>query len=56
MIRFISNVTGPDQTAISDVDNQVSDYINQGWKLFNTHFIGVDQNGHYRMLYILTKD
>lgn len=56
MIRFISNVSGPDQTAITDVDRQLSEYVNAGWKLFNTHFIGIDSEGHYRVLYILTKD
>lgn len=56
LVRFIGPFTGPDVTAIQDVDKQLSDYINAGWKLFNSHFLSIDVEGHYRMLYVLTKD
>lgn len=57
LVRFMGSFTiGTEVTAIQEVDRQLSDYVNLGWKLFNTHFIGVDQNGNYRVLYILTKD
>ena len=57
LIRFLANVTQADQqTAIQDVDKQLSEYIDNGYKLFNTHFLGRTTEGTYMVLYILTKE
>ena len=57
LIRYLSNITQADQqTAIQDVDKQLSEYIDKGYKLFNTHFLGRTNEGTYMVLYILTKE
>jgi len=56
IIRFLANVTNTDQTAIQDVDKLLGEYLADGWKLFNSHFIGRTTEGSYIVLYILIKD
>jgi hypothetical protein len=38
-----------------DIDNRLSQFIHEGWKLFATHHIGMTPQG-VNMVYILTKN
>jgi hypothetical protein len=57
MVRTIAPFSdGSTHDAVQDVDNQLSEYVNNGWKLFSTHYMGSDQQGGWIILYVLTKD
>jgi hypothetical protein len=55
MVRKLSSATIGDMDAIQTVDEELSSWINNGWKLFATHYVGFEVES-YRILYILTKD
>ena len=55
MVRKLSSATIGDMDAIQSVDEEISSWINAGWKLFSTHYVGFEIES-YRVLYILTKD
>ena len=55
MVRKFSSFASPGSDAVLDVDNELSSWINNGWKLFATHYMGNDPEG-VSIVYILTKD
>lgn len=55
MVRKLSSTTVGDMDAIQEVDTELSSWINAGWKLFATHYVGFEIES-YRILYVLTKD
>ena len=56
MLRWISaaNITDLEQGIVSAevADEHVSSWINKGYELFNTHYIGENRKG-YGVMYIL---
>jgi len=42
--------------AIQEVDNLLSSYIENGWKLLSVQYIGNDSQGGHTVYYCLTKE
>ena len=58
IIRVISNINQEDLSVgyvrASTVDDYLTEWIDKGYELFNTHFLGTVLEGH-TVLYILVK-
>ena len=58
MVRRISkgNITNPDSglDSVYDVDAELNKWYEAGYKLFNTHYLGISTDS-YDVLYVLTK-
>lgn len=59
IIRWISQTGMTDFSTgawnVAEIDRYVSEWLDQGWKLFNTHFLGTTPEG-FGVLYILIKE
>lgn len=55
MVRTLSGYSDDTHDAIQMVDNELSSWINMGWKLFSVRYVGTDPQGIV-VLYVLTKD
>lgn len=58
MIRWISKtgMTVPGSYGdVSVIDEQVSEWVNRGWRLFNTHYLGEAPEG-FGILYVLVRE
>ena len=59
VIRYISKQNRSMQVSgewsVEDVDNYLSEWLNKGFRLFSTHYLGENPEG-YGMMYVLVKD
>lgn len=55
IVRTLSGSTDDTHDAIQMVDNEISSWINAGWKLFDARYIGTDPQGIV-VMYVLTRD
>jgi len=56
IVRFLSTVNTEIYDSIQSVDEEVSAWLANGYKLFATHYIGGDIGKAYGILYILLKE
>lgn len=56
MVRSVAQFTAGTQDAIQSVDAELSGWVNDGWTLLSTHYMGNDAQGGWMVLYVLTRD
>lgn len=57
VIRYISRTGGDPQSghySVFDVDAYLSEWVEKGYELFNTHYLGENPEG-FGVLYVLVK-
>jgi len=55
MVRWLGGATEGAVDSVQEVDLELTEWINKGYHLFATHYVGTD-TGAYGVLYVLVRN